>query len=76
MEYIYPPCLTKLPVCELLSCRVRVTGLFIRSGVLSQTSLSNQIGVLLLCEVAVKPYLELTHAKYDADAACKSSDKL
>lgn len=38
--------------------------------------LSNQIGVLLLCEVAVKPYLELTHAKYDADAACKSSDKL
>jgi len=51
-------------------------GLFIRGSVLSQTSLSNQIGVLLLCEVAVKPYLELTNAKYDAAAACKSSNHL
>ncbi|KAG1757989.1 poly polymerase catalytic domain-containing protein [Suillus lakei] len=39
-------------------------------------SLSNQIGVLLLCEVAVKPFLEMSHANYNADEDCKKSQKL
>lgn len=47
-----------------------------RRSVLSQTSLSDRTGVLLLCEVAVKPYLELTDAQYNADATCKASNKL
>ncbi|KAG2070695.1 PARP-domain-containing protein [Suillus decipiens] len=38
--------------------------------------LSNQIGVLLLCEVAVKPFLEMTHGNYNADDDCKKSKKL
>ncbi|KAG0699726.1 hypothetical protein DFH29DRAFT_35629 [Suillus ampliporus] len=39
-------------------------------------SLSNQIGVVLLCEVAVKPFLEMTDANYSADEDCKKSKKL
>ncbi|KAG0699742.1 poly polymerase catalytic domain-containing protein [Suillus ampliporus] len=39
-------------------------------------SLSNQIGVLLLCEVAVKPFLEMNNANYNADEDCKKSKKL
>ncbi|KAG1749621.1 poly polymerase catalytic domain-containing protein [Suillus paluster] len=39
-------------------------------------SLSNQIGVLLLCEVAVKPFLEMNNANYSADEDCKKSKKL
>lgn len=38
--------------------------------------LSNQIGVLLLCEVAVKPFLERTGGSYNADIECKKSNKL
>jgi hypothetical protein len=40
------------------------------------SSLSGNIGVLLLCEVAVKPWLELTDAHYDADKAAKNANKL
>ncbi|KAG1874198.1 PARP-domain-containing protein [Suillus tomentosus] len=39
-------------------------------------SLSNKIGVLLLCEVAVKPFLEMNNANYNADEDCKKSMKL
>ncbi|KAG2142574.1 poly polymerase catalytic domain-containing protein [Suillus cothurnatus] len=39
-------------------------------------SLSNQIGVLLLCEVAVKPFLEMTNGNYNADEDCKKGKKL
>ncbi|KIK99939.1 hypothetical protein PAXRUDRAFT_131012 [Paxillus rubicundulus Ve08.2h10] len=38
--------------------------------------LSNSIGVLLLCEVAARPYLELKAACYDADVECKKNNKL
>ncbi|KAG1769586.1 poly polymerase catalytic domain-containing protein [Suillus occidentalis] len=38
--------------------------------------LSNQIGVLLLCEVAVKPFLERTGGYYNADIECKKNNKL
>ncbi|KAL4069316.1 poly polymerase catalytic domain-containing protein [Scleroderma citrinum] len=38
--------------------------------------LSNNVGILLLCEVAVKPYLELTSATYDADVTCKTANML
>lgn len=38
--------------------------------------LSNQIGVLLLCEVAVKPFLEMKAANYNADEDCKKSKRL
>ncbi|KAF9229724.1 PARP-domain-containing protein [Gyrodon lividus] len=38
--------------------------------------LSNSIGVLLLCEVAAKPYLELQSASYNADVDCKKNNKL
>ncbi|KIK47946.1 hypothetical protein CY34DRAFT_149122 [Suillus luteus UH-Slu-Lm8-n1] len=38
--------------------------------------LSNQIGVLLLCEVAVKPFLERTGGYYDSDIECKKHNKL
>ena len=32
--------------------------------------------MLLLCEVAVKPWLELTNARYDADKDVKRANKL
>ncbi|KAH7930598.1 PARP-domain-containing protein [Leucogyrophana mollusca] len=38
--------------------------------------LSDNIGVLLLCEVAAKPYFEQTDANYDADRQCKANKKL
>ncbi|KAF9456807.1 PARP-domain-containing protein [Collybia nuda] len=38
--------------------------------------LSNDTGVLLLCEVAAKPFNELTNAEYDADKLCKSLNKM
>ncbi|KAG6837207.1 hypothetical protein H0H93_013075 [Arthromyces matolae] len=38
--------------------------------------LSNNTGLLLLCEVAVKPFHELTHASYNADQECKSNKKM
>ncbi|KAF9652042.1 PARP-domain-containing protein [Thelephora ganbajun] len=38
--------------------------------------LSGNVGVLLLCEVAVKPWLELTNAHYDADKDVKNAKKL
>ncbi|KAG9223226.1 hypothetical protein CCMSSC00406_0000085 [Pleurotus cornucopiae] len=36
--------------------------------------LSNNVGLLLLCEVAVKPFYERTDAQYDADIHCKSAN--
>ncbi|KIJ68826.1 hypothetical protein HYDPIDRAFT_147452 [Hydnomerulius pinastri MD-312] len=38
--------------------------------------LSNSIGVLLLCEVAARPYFEQTNANYSADVDCKKNKKL
>jgi len=38
--------------------------------------LSGNIGVLLLCEVAVRPWLELTNAHYAADQEVKRANKL
>lgn len=38
--------------------------------------LSNSIGLLLLCEVAAKPFHEENNANYDADRACKANKKL
>lgn len=38
--------------------------------------LSNKIGVLLLCEVAVKPFLERITGYYNADTECKNNNKL
>ncbi|KAF8887759.1 PARP-domain-containing protein [Infundibulicybe gibba] len=38
--------------------------------------LSNRTGLLLLCEVAAKPFYERTDAQYDADRYCKSEQKL
>ncbi|KAF5377298.1 hypothetical protein D9615_006389 [Tricholomella constricta] len=38
--------------------------------------LSNNTGLLLLCEVAAKPFHELTDAAYDADKQCKTNNKL
>ncbi|KNZ78174.1 Poly [ADP-ribose] polymerase 2-A [Termitomyces sp. J132] len=38
--------------------------------------LSNNTGLLLLCEVAVKPFHELTHSSYYADQECKSNNKM
>ncbi|KAK7064730.1 poly polymerase [Favolaschia claudopus] len=35
--------------------------------------LSKDIGVLLLCDVAAKPFYERTQAEYDADKGCKKS---
>ncbi|KAH7883960.1 poly polymerase catalytic domain-containing protein [Phlebopus sp. FC_14] len=37
--------------------------------------LSDNIGVLLLCEVAVKPFFEQTGANYNADTDCKKYNK-
>ncbi|KAF8323020.1 PARP-domain-containing protein [Clavulina sp. PMI_390] len=39
-------------------------------------SLSQNTGLLLLAEVAVAPFNELTHANYNADAECKANNKL
>ncbi|KAG5642504.1 hypothetical protein DXG03_002701 [Asterophora parasitica] len=38
--------------------------------------LSDGTGLLLLCEVAAKPFLELNDASYEADKLCKSKKKL
>ncbi|KAG6814431.1 hypothetical protein H0H92_007434 [Tricholoma furcatifolium] len=38
--------------------------------------LSNGVGLLLLCEVAAKPFHELTNASYNADQECKANKKL
>ncbi|KAJ7480106.1 poly polymerase catalytic domain-containing protein [Mycena galericulata] len=38
-------------------------------------SMSRNIGLLLLCEVAAKPFYERTQAEYDADKGCKSNKK-
>ena len=54
-------------IVELRS-RPRLTGYFV--------SLSGNVGVLLLCEVAVKPWLELNDAHYDAGNAVKNAKKL
>ncbi|KAJ7139532.1 poly polymerase catalytic domain-containing protein [Mycena epipterygia] len=37
--------------------------------------LSDDTGLLLLCEVAAKPFYELTTAEYNADKGCKSNKK-
>ncbi|KLO20418.1 PARP-domain-containing protein [Schizopora paradoxa] len=37
---------------------------------------SNNIGILLLCDVAVKPLYELNNASYNACAECKNAGKL
>jgi hypothetical protein len=39
-------------------------------------SLSGSIGLLLLCEVAAKPFHEETNANYSADQTCKANKKL
>jgi hypothetical protein len=39
-------------------------------------SLSQNIGLLLLAEVAVAPFHDLVHANYSADAECKAKNKL
>lgn len=36
-------------------------------------SLSNNTGLLLLCEVAAKPFYEQHEANYNADADCKAA---
>ncbi|EJD55242.1 PARP-domain-containing protein [Auricularia subglabra TFB-10046 SS5] len=38
--------------------------------------LSNNTGLMLLCESAVEPFLELNDADYNADQACKSAKKV
>ncbi|KAJ7171802.1 poly polymerase catalytic domain-containing protein [Mycena crocata] len=38
-------------------------------------SLSKNIGLLLLCEVAAKPFYERVTAEYDADKGCKKNKK-
>ncbi|KAF8958954.1 poly polymerase catalytic domain-containing protein [Flammula alnicola] len=37
--------------------------------------LSDGLGLLLLCEVAAKPFYELTDGSYDADRECKNNHK-
>lgn len=39
-------------------------------------SLSDNIGLLLLCEAAVRPFLELKGADYNADQGCKTAKAL
>jgi hypothetical protein len=43
---------------------------------MSAFSLSNNTGVLLLCEVAAKPVFEQVHANYNADQECRNNKKL
>ncbi|KAF8954823.1 poly polymerase catalytic domain-containing protein [Flammula alnicola] len=38
--------------------------------------LSNDTGLLLLCEVAARPFYELTAGSYDADRECKENNKM
>lgn len=40
------------------------------------SSLSDSVGLLLLCEVAARPFHEETNANYNADQACKDNKKL
>ncbi|EMD41273.1 hypothetical protein CERSUDRAFT_127918 [Gelatoporia subvermispora B] len=37
--------------------------------------LSDKVGLLLLCEVAAKPFYERHHSEYNADVACKAAGK-
>jgi poly [ADP-ribose] polymerase len=47
-----------------------------KSANYSYASLSQHTGLLLLAEVAVAPFNDLTMAKYNADEECKAKDKL
>lgn len=38
--------------------------------------LSDNTGIMLLCEVAAKPVLEQQHANYHADVDCKAANKM
>jgi len=38
--------------------------------------MSHGIGVMLLCEVAVRPFFEQNHANYHADNDCKKAQAL
>lgn len=38
--------------------------------------MSNNTGLMLLCETAVEPFLELNNATYNADEECKKANKL
>jgi hypothetical protein len=44
-------------------------------GDLTFISISNQTAVMLLCEVAVRPFHELCNADYRADQGCASNGK-
>lgn len=60
---------TCFSVCELLSCLVCVhlTAPPYSQLTASVRSLSDNTGILLLCEVAAKPFYERLDAEYDAD---------
>jgi len=67
------------PVCELLSLIVSPPSNTAHIRPVRwhpPSSLSGNVGVLLLCEVAVKPWLELTDAHYNADEYVKKAKKL
>jgi hypothetical protein len=70
----YPACLT-LPLCAhsqrttamLSGCRQHCRDGFFLLSFLHLCSLSDNTGVLLLCEVAAKPFYEQLDANYNAD---------
>lgn len=66
------------PVRELLSLEASRLSSFIHRARLIglRSSLSGNIGVLLLCEVAVKPWLDLTDSRHDAGEHVKKAKKL
>lgn len=46
------------------------------SAILKVDSLSNNTGILLLCEVAAKPFYEQQMANFNAAHLCKAAGKL
>jgi hypothetical protein len=64
------------PVGQLLSCIVSKIPYLSYTKLKHAKSLSGNIGVLLLCEVAAKPFHELVDSDYNADQNCKDNKKL
>lgn len=49
---------------------------FSKSANYCYAGMSHNQGVLLLCEIAAQPFLELNGSDYHADAACKNAGKM
>jgi hypothetical protein len=63
-------------ICQLLSHLVRVGPNSTMIIIHQKYSLSDGVGLLLLCEAAVKPFHALVNSDFNADEGCKGAKAL